>query len=75
MLEAITLSQQISGRELTWEYAEANRMGDHIWYISDLARFQADYPGWKLNYNVPAILTEIHQAIEERSAAATEVIA
>jgi CDP-paratose 2-epimerase len=66
MLEAISLCQEISGRDLRWEYAETNRQGDHIWWISDVARFQAHYPNWKLTYNVPAILREIHEAMQER---------
>jgi CDP-paratose 2-epimerase len=66
MLEAIALCQEISGRELQWEYAESNRQGDHIWWISDVSRFQADYPEWQLLYNIPAILREIHEAMLER---------
>src|SRR5438093_9966711 len=31
MLEAIALSEEISGRKLTWSYEETNRVGDHIW--------------------------------------------
>ena len=62
MLEAIDQCQEIAGRELDWTYTETNRIGDHIWWISDLAAFEADYPGWKLNYDVPAILREIYEA-------------
>jgi len=36
------------------EYVDENRRGDHIWWISDLSRFQEHYPEWKLEYNVPA---------------------
>lgn len=70
MLEAIELSQTISGRELQWEYKDDNRIGDHIWWISDLTRFQSHYPDWKLKYDVPAILDEIAVAGRERWAAA-----
>jgi CDP-paratose 2-epimerase len=66
MLEAIAFCEEISGRELEWEYAEGNRQGDHIWWISDVARFQADYPDWRLTYDVPAILREIYEAMQER---------
>jgi CDP-paratose 2-epimerase len=61
VLEAIDLAQEITGLELQWEYVENNRKGDHIWYVSDLSRFQSHYPGWRVTYDVPAILREIYE--------------
>ena len=66
MLEAIEISQEIAGRQLLWSYKEANRVGDHIWWISDTSKFESHYPDWKLEYDVPAILGEIAQAGSER---------
>jgi CDP-paratose 2-epimerase len=66
MLEAIYLSQDIAGRELQWSYTEQNRTGDHIWWIGDLAKFKSHYPAWRLEYDVPHILREIHEANVER---------
>jgi CDP-paratose 2-epimerase len=66
MLEAIGLCEQIVGREMKWTYEDKNRAGDHIWYISDLSKFQSDYPAWRLQYDVPEILQEIHDANVER---------
>jgi CDP-paratose 2-epimerase len=66
MIEAIQISQEIAGRQLLWSYQEANRIGDHIWWISDTSKFQSHYPDWKLEYDVPAILGEIAQAGSER---------
>jgi CDP-paratose 2-epimerase len=66
MLEAIGLVQEIVGRELIWSYQEDNRIGDHIWWISDLTRFQTHYPDWSLEYDVPAILSEIKAVGEDR---------
>ena len=60
VLEAITLSQEISGREMKWVYDDTNRIGDHIWWIGDNGRFEADFPSWKLEYDVERILREIH---------------
>ncbi len=64
MLEAIELSEQISGRKLTWSYEEDNRIGDHIWWISDVRKFQRHYPGWRFRYNLREILEEIHAAVK-----------
>ncbi len=66
MLEAIELCQEISGRELDVSYSDDARAGDHIWYVSDLTRFKADYPGWSLTYDVPRILGEMHELNAER---------
>jgi CDP-paratose 2-epimerase len=66
MLEAISICQTISGRKLNWEYVEENRAGDHIWWISDIRRFQSHYPDYRLEYDVPAILREIHDQNAER---------
>ncbi|HUG15203.1 MAG TPA: NAD-dependent epimerase/dehydratase family protein [Thermomicrobiales bacterium] len=65
MLEAIDIVQQISGHELRWSYREQNRVGDHIWWISDLTRFRTHFPTWSLNYDVPAIIQEIVDAGRE----------
>jgi CDP-paratose 2-epimerase len=62
MLEAIILCEQISGKKLIWTYKEDNRIGDHIWWISDVAKFQSHYPNWKYRYDLNGILEEIHQA-------------
>lgn len=66
MAEAITECEQIAGKKGDIVYAEANRIGDHIWYVSDLAKFQGHYPEWKLRYDCPAILREIHEQNIER---------
>ena len=62
MLEAIELCQEISGRKLDWTYVEDNRIGDHIWWISDVRKFQNHYPQWEYRYDLNGILREIHSA-------------
>ncbi|MGA7936313.1 MAG: NAD-dependent epimerase/dehydratase family protein, partial [Kovacikia sp.] len=66
MLEAIDLCQEIAGRELNYSYLEDNRIGDHIWYISDLSKFKSRYPDWSITYDVPRILQEIYDKNLER---------
>jgi CDP-paratose 2-epimerase len=66
MLEAIEICQEIVGRELKWTYSEQNRIGDHIWWISDNNKFSQHYPNWKLKYNVPQILREIYECNYKR---------
>jgi CDP-paratose 2-epimerase len=66
MLEAISCCEELNGSPMTWSYSEANRTGDHIWWISDVAKFQRHYPQWRLTYDVPAIIREIYEANAER---------
>jgi len=65
VLEAIDLCQDIAGRELRWALADEPRTGDHRWWISDLAAFRRDYPGWDAEHTVDEILREIHDANAE----------
>jgi CDP-paratose 2-epimerase len=67
MLEAIEKCQSRTGREMRWSYSEANRAGDHIWWISDIRRFQTHYPGWSMRYDLDGILAEIFEAISDRA--------
>jgi CDP-paratose 2-epimerase len=67
MLEAIEKCQSLTGRELQWSYSEANRAGDHIWWISDIRRFQTHYPRWSMRYDLDAILGEILAAVSDRA--------
>jgi CDP-paratose 2-epimerase len=66
MLEAIDVAQRAAGRELTWTYQETNRTGDHIWWVGDLSRFQSHYPAWKLQYDIPGIISEIVEVGRDR---------
>jgi CDP-paratose 2-epimerase len=61
MLEAIDRCERIAGRKLAWTYEETNRTGDHIWYISDLRKFKADYPAWTQRYDLDALLHDIYE--------------
>jgi CDP-paratose 2-epimerase len=60
MLEAIQHCEAIAEKKLDWSYVESNRIGDHIWWISDVGKFKSHYPSWKLIYTVKDILKEIY---------------
>lgn len=66
MLEAIALCEEITGNPLHYSYDEQSRTGDHIWWISDLARFQSDYPHWSPRFGVKEILQQIYELNCER---------
>jgi len=66
MLEAIAMCERLTGRPMRWSYSETNRTGDHIWWISDIRRFEGHFPGWRLRYDIGTIVTEIHAGLTER---------
>lgn len=66
MREAIEMCQELTGREMLLQYDDTNRRGDHIWWISDVNKFQSHYPNWQLTYDVPRICREIYEANSER---------
>ncbi|HEV7378383.1 MAG TPA: NAD-dependent epimerase/dehydratase family protein, partial [Dyadobacter sp.] len=66
MLEAIALCETITGNKLSYSYSETNRIGDHIWYVSDLSKFKEHYPGWNWEYGLVETLTQIHDGISSR---------
>ncbi len=68
ILEAFQRSEAQSGRPMKWEYKEANRVGDHICYISDLSKMRADYPGWDLTRSLDDIFAELHLGWSQRLA-------
>ena len=59
VLEALEVVEDITGIQIKKEYVKKNRVGDHIWYISDLTKFKKDYPNWKQKYNNRKILQEL----------------
>jgi CDP-paratose 2-epimerase len=56
--EAINRMQELLGKRLNTLYIETQRVGDHVCYISDLRRFQQDYPEWKIEVSLEDILTQ-----------------
>lgn len=66
MLEATELCERITGWPFDCKYVDENRRGDHIWWISDLSRFQSHYPAWKIEFDVTRILNEIYDLNAER---------
>jgi CDP-paratose 2-epimerase len=73
MLEAIALCEEIAGQQLRWSYADDNRIGDHIWYISDTNKFRAHYPEWQPQYDLRGLLEEIYQLNKERWTAGSQL--
>ena len=67
MLEAIALCEEITGKPMNWTYVDDNRIGDHIWWISDVRRFQSALSRTgAITYDIRAMLEEIFEAMRTR---------
>jgi CDP-paratose 2-epimerase len=69
MREAIAVCEELTGRPMQVSYWDENRIGDHIWYISDTRKFQSHYPEWHYTYDLTRIIGEIFAAATETPAA------
>jgi CDP-paratose 2-epimerase len=67
MLEAIQICESLADKKISYDYTEDNRIGDHIWYISDVGKFQSHYPNWQYQYSLKDILVEMYEAQVSRS--------
>ena len=65
MLEAIEKIEKITGKKAIVSYNPENRIGDHIWYVSNLSKFKSHYPDWKPAYNIDKTIREIYLQIKE----------
>tara|TARA_B000000532_G_C18870153_1_gene408077 strand:- start:876 stop:1943 length:1068 start_codon:yes stop_codon:yes gene_type:complete len=59
MIEAIKIGEEISGKKLNYKISSENRIGDHIWYVSDLRKFKKHFPEWKITFSIEDIIEEI----------------
>ena len=59
IIEALDLVENISNIEIKREMIKKPRVGDHIWYISNLSKFKKHYPNWKQKYNTKRIIEEL----------------
>lgn len=66
MKEAIAMCEEISGKKANITYLDDNRIGDHIWWVSDVSKFQQHYPDWKYQYDIHALMREIYEGLKGR---------
>lgn len=59
IIEAVKKIEDISGLKAKIEYVDQNRIGDHIWYISDVSKFKTDHPKWQYTYDIDTTIEDI----------------
>jgi CDP-paratose 2-epimerase len=66
MLEAISICEKIVDKKLSYTYSDNNRIGDHIWYVSDVSKFKNHYREWHWTYDIETTLTEMFNNFSKR---------
>jgi CDP-paratose 2-epimerase len=66
ILEAFNMIERISGKKMTFELLEESRKGDHLCYISNLAKIKAHFPVWRITKNLKEIFQEIYDGWRKR---------
>ena len=59
VMEALNLVEKLTNIKIQKQIIKTPRVGDHIWYISNLSKFKKHYPKWKQKYNTKKILEEL----------------
>jgi CDP-paratose 2-epimerase len=60
ILEAIDTINNISGKQWNnFTISEIPRIGDHIWYISDITKFKKDYPNWNITITLDETIKQM----------------
>jgi len=59
IIEALSLVEEMTNISIKRDFVKKPRVGDHIWYISNLNKFKKHYPNWNQKYNTKKILEEI----------------
>lgn len=60
IIEAINLTNNILNKKWdNYEMIDKNRIGDHIWYITDLTKFKKDFPKWEIKHDIKSIINSI----------------
>ena len=60
------MDKKVAGKKLDYTYKDSNRIGDHIWWVSDVRKFENHYPEWSYRYSLDDIITQIHEEFTTR---------
>ena len=59
IIEALDLVENLTDIKIKRLKIKIPRIGDHIWYISNLSKFKKHYPNWRQKYNTKTIIEEL----------------
>ena len=64
LLELLDQISQIDGRAIRTTYDPTPRVGDHIVYITNLAKFRSHYPEWHVTRNLDDIVEDVFETAQ-----------
>ena len=64
IIEAINYVELLTNINVKKTYKKENRVGDHIWYISNTKKFRNHFPNWKQKYGTNEIIEELVEVFE-----------
>ena len=59
VIEALNIVEDIAGIKIKKKILKQNRIGDHIWYVSNTRKFKKKYPNWKQRFSTRRIINEL----------------
>jgi CDP-paratose 2-epimerase len=67
LLECVEMVAEASGgRRPVLTYDETARVGDHICYYSDMAKFRGHFPAWRMAHDLPSIVDEMVTRVDQQ---------
>jgi len=66
ILEAFKIVEGFTGSRQIYSYIDANRIGDHICYISNLEKMRSHYPSWDITVSLKETVSQIVENLRTR---------
>jgi CDP-paratose 2-epimerase len=67
IFEAMDRIESLSGSRVNYSISDQTRLGDHIWWISDVNKFMRHYPSWKYSCSLDDMPGQMIEAATSRS--------
>ena len=65
IVEALNIVERYTNTHVKRKIIKKNRVGDHIWYVSNMKKFKKHYPSWKQTYSTKKIVHELIDSLEK----------
>lgn len=66
VLEAFAIAERVTGKKADYSVSDENRIGDHIWYVSDIGKFMRHYPEFSIRHGAEEIIRQIAEELDRR---------
>ncbi|MDZ7675249.1 MAG: NAD-dependent epimerase/dehydratase family protein [Acidimicrobiales bacterium] len=66
LVECVEMIAERTGKRPDLTYDETNRVGDHICYYTDMGKFRAHYPDWRMEHSLDDIVDEMVDLVGHR---------